>query len=77
MTAPVITSDIAEIVDVSDEKLLRRAIVDASEAMARYFTAGRTTHEAIKAFETLRQQFDEARERVQALRRSRRPLIEG
>jgi hypothetical protein len=77
MTAPVTTTKPIAGIDVSDEKLLRRAIVDASEAMAKYFTAGRSTREAIKAFETLRQQFDEARERVQALRSSRRPLIEG
>jgi hypothetical protein len=65
-------SDI-EGLDVTDPALLRRAIVDASESMARYFTAGRSTSDAIKALATLSQQFDEAR----AVRRTRRSLIEG
>ena len=66
-----------EIVEIaascSEDKLLRRAIIDASEAMAMYFVTNRSTAEAIATFERLRSQFDEARERA----RSRRSLIDG
>ena len=63
---------IAEIVDVSEAQLLRRAILDASESMARYFTAGRSTREAIDTFERLRSSFDDARREVDATRRRAR-----
>jgi hypothetical protein len=59
---------------ISDEKLLRRALLDASEALKMYAIAGhRSTHGAIRFLETLRQQLDEARQHVQAVRAEARP----
>jgi hypothetical protein len=72
MTEP--DSDIAAIVDVSDEKLLRRALIDAAEALGRYAIAGNSAHGAIKFLETMRQQLDEARQHVQTVRAQRRSL---
>ena len=49
-------------IDVSDAQLLRRALIDAAEAMGRYYvTTSRSTHSAITTLETLRRQFDQAR----------------
>jgi hypothetical protein len=46
---------------LTDQALLRRAILDAGESVAKYFTYNRSTGEAIQALNTLATQFDEAR----------------
>ena len=66
-------TDIAEIVDVSDTQLLRRALIDAAESMGRYaITSNHSTDGAIRFLENLRQGFDQARMDRPALLRRRK-----